>query len=151
MLNLACFASYSSFVLWISLFYVLFSELNLQKRSTPDFTIKNVSYGHFLSEELILYYVADTKRSLPSAIDGLKPSQRKVICELLDKFNPGELVRVASLSGRVIERRNYHHGPQSLEDLIVRMTDKRANNINLIGQGGANWNTRKGKKWLFSC
>jgi hypothetical protein len=37
-----------------------------------------VSFSKFINHELIEYSKADLARSIPSAIDGLKPSQRKV-------------------------------------------------------------------------
>lgn len=44
-------------------------------------------------------------------------------------------MKVDSLSGRVIEHCAYNHGPQNLDNLIIRMTKTGSNNINLIQQG----------------
>jgi DNA topoisomerase II len=37
-----------------------------------------MSYDAFINHELILFSMADNQRSIPSIMDGLKPSQRKV-------------------------------------------------------------------------
>lgn len=38
-----------------------------------------IPYGEFINKELILFSMADNVRSIPSMVDGLKPSQRKVV------------------------------------------------------------------------
>lgn len=38
-----------------------------------------IPYSEFINRELILFSMADNIRSIPSIVDGLKPSQRKVI------------------------------------------------------------------------
>ena len=43
---------------------------------TPD--IKKVPYNDFVNKELIHFSNEDIKRSIPSMVDGLKPSQRKI-------------------------------------------------------------------------
>ena len=42
-----------------------------------DHTAEQVSYSDFINKELILFSMADNVRSIPSMIDGFKPSQRK--------------------------------------------------------------------------
>ena len=46
---------------------------------TLDYSKKNVSIKEFVYEDLIHFFESDNIRSIPSAIDGLKPSQRKVL------------------------------------------------------------------------
>ena len=41
--------------------------------------LESVSFGAFIHRELIEFSLADLARSIPSALDGLKPSQRKVL------------------------------------------------------------------------
>lgn len=38
-----------------------------------------VTYSEFVNKELILFSRADLERSIPSAMDGLKPGQRKIL------------------------------------------------------------------------
>lgn len=49
------------------------------------------------------------QRSLPSVVDGLKPSQRKVLFTMFEHFERGE-VRVSQLAGAVSQYCDYHHG-----------------------------------------
>lgn len=100
-----------------------------------------VKYSQFINDELIHFSNADNLRSLPSVMDGLKPSQRKI---LFGCFKRGlrEEVRVAQLAGYVSEHAAYHHGEASLTATITGMAQDfvGANNLNLlapIGQFGS--------------
>ena len=105
--------------------------------------VKNnkVDYTRFIHDELIHFSNADNIRSLPSIMDGLKPSQRKIMFGCFKRNLKCE-VKVAQLSGYVSEHAAYHHGEASLQGAIVNLaqTFVGANNINLlapIGQYGS--------------
>ena len=98
-------------------------------------------YTSFVNDELIHFSNADNIRSLPHLIDGLKPSQRKILYSCF-KRNLKEEIRVAQLAGYVSEHAAYHHGEASLMSTIIGMaqTFVGANNINLlrpVGQFGS--------------
>ena len=98
-------------------------------------------YTSFVNNELIHFSNADNIRSLPHLIDGLKPSQRKILYSCF-KRNLREEIRVAQLAGYVSEHAAYHHGEASLNGTIVGMAQNfvGANNINLlkpVGQFGS--------------
>ena len=98
-------------------------------------------YTQFVNNELIHFSNADNIRSLPHLIDGLKPSQRKILYSCF-KRNLKDEIRVAQLAGYVSEHAAYHHGEASLMSTIVGMaqTFVGANNINLlrpVGQFGS--------------
>jgi DNA topoisomerase-2 len=100
-----------------------------------------VDYSRFIHDELIHFSNADNIRSLASIVDGLKPSQRKIIFGCLKRGLKSE-VRVAQLAGYVSEHAAYHHGEASLTAAITSMAQQfvGANNINLlapIGQFGS--------------
>jgi len=57
-----------------------------------------VSYEDFINKELVNFSNADNVRSLPSIIDGLKPSQRKVLFACF-KRNLKHEIKVAQLAG----------------------------------------------------
>ena len=100
----------------------------------------HIGYSRFIHDELIHFSNADNIRSLPSIMDGLKPSQRKIIFGCFKRGLRSE-VRVAQLAGYVSEHAAYHHGEASLTAAITSMaqTFVGANNINLlkpIGQFG---------------
>ena len=99
------------------------------------------SYTNFVNSELIHFSNADNIRSLPHLMDGLKPSQRKILYSCL-KRNLKEEIRVAQLAGYVSEHAAYHHGEASLNGTIVNMAQNfvGSNNVNLLkpmGQFGS--------------
>jgi DNA topoisomerase-2 len=101
-----------------------------------------VDYTRFIHDELIHFSNADNIRSLPSVLDGLKPSQRKILAGCLKRGLRGAEVRVAQLAGYVSEHMAYHHGEASLTAAITSMAQQfvGANNINLLvprGQFGS--------------
>lgn len=101
----------------------------------------NIDYTKFINDELIHFSNADNIRSLPHIMDGLKPSQRKILFGCVKRGLKSE-VRVAQLAGYVSEHAAYHHGEASLTSTIVGMAQNfvGANNINLlapIGQFGS--------------
>ena len=96
-----------------------------------------VTFEEFINVELIQFSYSDLVRSLPSAIDGLKPSQRKVLHSCF-KRNLYDELKVVQLGGSVAEISGYHHGDQSLTATIVRMAQDYAgaNNIPLLFPSG---------------
>ena len=98
---------------------------------------KSVPFERFIHDELIHFSNADNIRSLPSLMDGLKPSQRKILYGCF-KRNLRSEVRVAQLAGYVSEHAAYHHGEASLNSTIIGMAQNfvGANNINLLRPNG---------------
>ena len=114
--------------------------LKYDRENTLDYTSKTVTIEEFVNKDLIHFSNSDNLRSIPSAIDGLKPSQRKVIYCCF-KRNLTSEIRVAQLAGYVSENGAYHHGEASLQGTIVNMAQTYigSNNMNLlepIGQFG---------------
>ena len=100
-----------------------------------------VDYTRFIHDELIHFSNADNIRSLPSIMDGLKPSQRKILFGCFKRNLKAE-IKVAQLAGYVSEHAAYHHGEASLHGAIINLaqTFVGANNINILvpkGQFGS--------------
>ncbi|VDK59705.1 unnamed protein product, partial [Cylicostephanus goldi] len=75
-----------------------------------DHTVVNeTSYREFVDNELFRYSLLDLKRSIPSVVDGLKPSQRKVLHTLLRRSSNKE-IKVNQLAAAVALNEAYHHG-----------------------------------------
>ncbi len=74
----------------------------------------------FVKEDLINFARDDCVRSLPSLLDGLKESQRKVLYAAKKK-NFIQEYKVTQFAGYVSENSEYHHGEQNLLDTIIRM------------------------------
>lgn len=72
-----------------------------------------LSYKDFINKEMIHFSNADNIRSIPSVVDGLKPSQRKVLYACF-KRNLKHEIKVAQLTGYCAEHTAYHHGEASL-------------------------------------
>ena len=51
----------------------------MQPGTYLDHNMDEIPFSDFINKELILFSMADNVRSIPSAADGLKPGQRKVI------------------------------------------------------------------------
>lgn len=96
-----------------------------------------VSFEEFINVEMIQFSYSDLIRSLPSVIDGLKPSLRKVLHSCFKRNLHTEL-KVVQLGGSVAEISGYHHGDQSLTATIVRMAQDYtgSNNIPLLFPSG---------------
>jgi DNA topoisomerase-2 len=113
---------------------------NIKNPETLDYTISKVNIKTLINKELVLFSIADNVRSIPSYIDGMKPSQRKVIFACIKKNLTSE-IKVSQLSGYVSEVSSYHHGEASLQDTIINLAQNfvGSNNCNLlepIGQFG---------------
>ncbi len=115
--------------------------LNYNKDKIPDYNKKNISVNEFVHDELIHFSNEDNDRSIPNMMDGLKPSQRKVLFGSFKRNLKGE-VKVAQLAGYISEHAAYHHGEVSLEKTIKNMAQDfvSSNNMNYlvpIGQFGS--------------
>jgi DNA topoisomerase-2 len=102
-----------------------------------DHSASEVRYDDFINRELILFSLADLQRSIPSVMDGLKPSQRKVLFACFKRRLRAD-IKVAQLSGYVSEHSAYHHGEASLASTIVGLAQDfvGANNVNLLVPSG---------------
>ena len=103
----------------------------------PTTTELAKTVGGFIDNELIHFSHASNHRSIPSVVDGLKPSQRKILWTCL-RYNVTQDVRVAQLSGKVSEKAMYHHGESSLQGAIIKMAQDfpGSNNLNLLVPSG---------------
>lgn len=123
------------------------TKLDLQN-TYIDHSKGEIRYKEFIDKELILFSNADNFRSIPNIMDGLKPSERKILYACFKRNLKNEL-KVAQLAGYVAEHSLYHHGEQSLCSTITSMAQDfvGSNNVNLlmpIGQFGNRYNGSKG-------
>lgn len=94
-------------------------------------------YPDFVNKDLIHFSNYNLERAIPSMMDGLKVSQRKILYAAL-KRNLTYEIRVAQFAGYVSEHTGYHHGEASLNEAIIGMAQDfmGANNIPwLVPQG----------------
>ncbi|KAK9683011.1 hypothetical protein RND81_10G112500 [Saponaria officinalis] len=102
-----------------------------------DHADEKIKYTDFVHKELKLFSRADLQRSIPSMVDGLKPTQRKVLFAAFKKNLVNE-IKVAQFSGYVSEKSSYHHGEVSIQTTIVGMAQNfvGSNNVNLLMPNG---------------
>ncbi len=107
------------------------------KPTLDDKGKRHVGYSRFVHDELIHFSNADNIRSLPHIMDGLKPSQRKILFGCFKKNIRSE-IKVAQLAGYISEHAAYHHGEASLNQAITSMAQVfvGANNLNLLAPVG---------------
>lgn len=107
------------------------------KDITVDYRESNLTYDDFINKELKHFSNYDNIRSIPSIMDGLKPSQRKVLYGSFLR-DLTEDIKVAQLVGYVAEKTSYHHGEDSLANTIINMAQNfiGSNNVNLLVPNG---------------
>jgi DNA topoisomerase II len=98
---------------------------------------KNIK--ELFAQDVRSFSIYDCQRSLPSGIDGFKPSMRKIIYGMLKKF-PDQEIKVSLASAGISEVSCYHHG--SLEGTLVNMAQSFTGSNNVpfledIGQFGS--------------
>ncbi|CAJ0878682.1 11617_t:CDS:10 [Entrophospora sp. SA101] len=84
-----------------------------------DYTQNEISIKDFINKELSLFSLSDNTRSIPSAIDGLKPGQRKVLFGCFRRNLVKGQIKVSQLSGYIAEHSAYHHGEDNLEKEMI--------------------------------
>jgi DNA topoisomerase-2 len=131
------------------------ADPNHEKR---EVIVSDPSYSEFVHNELVHFSNYDNKRSIPSMLDGLKSSQRKILYACFKKRLTAEM-KVAQLSGYVSEQTSYHHGEVSLQGAIIGMAQDfvGSNNINILmpnGQFGtrlAGGNDAASPRYIHTC
>ncbi|RPA80032.1 type II DNA topoisomerase [Ascobolus immersus RN42] len=103
-----------------------------------DYTDELIKITDFVNKELILFSMADNIRSIPSVLDGLKPSSRKCMFTCFIR-NLQKEIKVAELAASVSEKTAYQHGAVSLEQTIINLAQDftGSNNMNILRPEGA--------------
>lgn len=106
----------------------------IKNASTIEYSGNNqaITYSDFVNKDLIQFSIADVERSIPSAIDGFKTSQRKVVFACRKRKNTE--IKVSQLAGYASTESAYHHGEQSLMSTIVGLAQDfvGSNNENIL-------------------
>lgn len=95
---------------------------------------KDVTMTEFVHRELKHFSEGDVRRSIPSSIDGLKVSQRKILYGSFMRGIQTNEMKVAQLCGYIADKSCYHHGEVSLSSAITNMAQDfvGSNNVNLL-------------------
>ncbi len=119
---------------------------NYKGEIMPDKFGKPNQIDEFIDNEFIQFSNYDNVISIPNMIDGLKPSQRKIMFGAF-KRNLKDEIKVAQFGGYIAEHTHYAHGENNLFGTIVNMAQNfvSTNNINLFTPSG-NFGSRRDPK-----
>jgi DNA topoisomerase-2 len=108
------------------------------KNKVLKYEQKTIPYYDFVHLDLIHFSNEDLIRSIPSVVDGLKPSQRKILYGAFLRGLDKDEVKVAQLAGFVSDKAAYHHGEASLMGAIIGLAQNfvGSNNINILMPNG---------------
>jgi DNA topoisomerase-2 len=138
---------------------MVFGKLNASKRrewlqryvpgTYMTYHRAGMSIDSFVDTELVLFSWYDNERSIPSLVDGLKPSQRKILYGAVQKglgTAKSKELKVAQLSHMVAQATAYHHGEKSLNGTIISMAQEfvGSNNVPLFVPDGQFGTRHKG-------
>ena len=123
-----------------------------------DANLKEVSFSELVNTELRIFSYYNLGRAIPSVMDGLKPSQRKVLFSCFKRGLKKE-IRVSQLAGYVSEHASYHHGEASLHGTIINMAQVfvGSNNLELLAPHGQYGTRLQGgsdaasPRYIFTC
>ena len=113
--------------------------LNYNKQEIITQQEKEIPISDMIHKELKHFSYYDIHRSIPSLIDGLKPTQRKILYTGF-KYIPNSTkeIKVAQFGAKVSEKTSYHHGEKSIFDTVINMAQDYigSNNMNLLLPNG---------------
>lgn len=126
--------------------------------SYVDYSKESTNIHTFIYDEMSHFSHSDNIRSIPSAVDGLKPVQRKTLFTFTSKNQTTEM-KVAQAGAMVAEYTSYHHGETSVMEAIVGLAQDHVgtNNIALLrpeGQFGSRQNKpseHAAPRYIFTC
>lgn len=102
-------------------------------------TVEDKTITEFLGKEYkeFSFYTIEN-RAIPSVIDGMKPTQRKIIfiAEKIWRNLDVKFQKVFQLAGRIASDAYYHHGDASLSNSIINMSQPFKNNLPLLEGDG---------------
>ena len=118
--------------------YIASDNDNKKELILSDNDNKIITLSRFVHNELSEHIKADNIRSIPSVIDGFKPSQRKILFGAFKRELDKDEVKVSQLAGFVSDKAAYHHGEMSLNGAIIGMAQNfvGSNNINILKPNG---------------
>jgi len=108
--------------------------MNYDRNEILTYEERAVSYTDFIHKDLKHFSNYDNSRSIPHIMDGLKPSQRKILYGAILRGLDKEEIKVAQLAGFVSDKAAYHHGEASLMGAIIGLAQDYtgSNNINIL-------------------
>jgi len=104
--------------------------------SSLDYLEPTMSVTRFIDTEMHDFSMETLTRSIPSMMDGLKESQRKVLYAAIKKCatTKNQEIKIAQLGAYAAETTAYAHGEKSIQDTCNKMTHSfvGSNNLHLL-------------------
>ena len=88
------------------------------QKNTCDMEAKTTNISEVFQTELQRYFYFDSLRSIPSLLDGLTESKRKVVYTVQHELADGETMKTAQLGNKTANSKNYHHDENQLSNNI---------------------------------
>ena len=108
-------------------------QLAVAEPQASDYGQPTMTISDFIRTDWSDYSVYSLQRAIPSMVDGLKVSQRKILFTVFKRglWTKEKQLRVAQLAGAVSELTLYSHGEASLTGAITKMAQDFAGSNNL--------------------
>lgn len=116
-----------------------------EKYSKDIWTTHNISISKHLNIETVEFQLYNMRRKIKHYIDGMIPTQRKILCGSRKLFNnSNEKKKIFILSGYITTEMCYDHGDASLHEAEIKMAQKfdGSNNIPLLLPQSGGFGTR---------
>lgn len=95
-----------------------------------EIVIKDITIGDFFKTDYNEYSIYTIKqRGLPSIVDGLKPSARKIMYSAFHILTESKKTKFIDLIGTTLTHSEYHHGDASLEKTIYNLGKEFTDNL----------------------
>lgn len=113
---------------------------------------KSITFSEFIDSEYVFFAHYDNVQSIPSAVDGLTPTHRKILFTCI-KQNEKRKIRLTQLACSVACEAAYYGGELSLSTIIINMAQNYvgSNNINLLTPDGQFGTRLMGGKDCADC
>lgn len=91
---------------------------------------ETINIDDFVENQLRDYAVYDNARSLPSVVDGLKTSHRKILHTVFETLKVGVEIKTTNLGASASNLTHYAHGEDSIIDAVITMAQDFAGSNN---------------------
>lgn len=82
----------------------------------------NINISDHFNIETVEFQLSNMRRKLKNFIDGMIPSQRKVLCGSRSLFsNSNKPMKIFQIGGNIVSKMCYDHGDASLNEVITKM------------------------------
>ena len=114
------------------------SYVHSYQQNSRDMSKTQTDFSELLRTDFVRYMVRDVTRKIPSVMDGLVESKRKVVYVVQRVMPNGEKMETAQLGSETVNLTHYHHDENTLSKGIVPLAADYTGAANLpllVGEG----------------